>query len=143
MENFIKDSMRTESSLFKPLIDKDNKGYSQPRLIHAQMGMQTECAEFADALKKSLFYGKTLDVVNLKEELGDMMWYMTIAMDELGTDFQTEADRVIKKLKTRYPDKFSEDKAENRDLESERKILEQKEDVHISSMLDDKINSIV
>lgn len=124
MDNFIKDSVRTESSFFKELEDGEGLDYSKERLIHAQMGMQTECAEFTDALKKSLFYGKKLDAVNLKEELGDLMWYMAIAMDELGTDFQTEADRVIKKLKHRYPKEFTKDKAENRDLDTEREILE-------------------
>lgn len=141
MNNFIKDSVRTESSFFKELEDGEGLDYSKERLIHAQMGMQTECAEFTDALKKSLFYGKKLDAVNLKEELGDLMWYMAIAMDELGTDFQTEADRVIKKLKHRYPKEFTKDKAENRDLKGERDLLEQKQDdVHISSMLDDDLN---
>ena len=124
MKQFIQDSMRTESSLFNKLIDNNGKEYNQARLIHAQMGMQTEVAEFADALKKSLFYGKQLDIVNLKEELGDLMWYMAIAMDELDTNFTKEGDRVINKLKTRYPDKFTVDKAENRNLELERAILE-------------------
>jgi NTP pyrophosphatase (non-canonical NTP hydrolase) len=124
MNEFIKNSMRTESSLFNKLIDNNGKEYNQARLIHAQMGMQTEVAEFADALKKSLFYGKPLDIVNLKEELGDLMWYMAIAMDELDTNFTKEGDRVINKLKTRYPDKFTVGKAENRNLELERAILE-------------------
>lgn len=124
MKQFIQDSIRTESSLFNKLIDSDRKEYSQTRLIHAQIGMQTEVAEFADALKKSLFYGKPLDVVNLKEELGDLMWYMAIAMDELDTNFTAEGDRVINKLKTRYPDKFTTDRAENRNLDLERAILE-------------------
>lgn len=124
MNEFIKNSIRTESSLFNKLIDSKGKEYNQARLIHAQMGMQTEVAEFADALKKSLFYGKPLDIVNLKEELGDLMWYMAIAMDELDTNFTEEGDRVINKLKTRYPDKFTVDKAENRNLELERAILE-------------------
>lgn len=125
MNEFIKNSIRTESSLFNKLIDSKGKEYSQARLLHAQMGMQTEVAEFADALKKSLFYGKPLDVVNLKEELGDLMWYMAIAMDELDTNFTTEGDRVINKLKVRYPDKFAEANAENRNLALERSILEQ------------------
>lgn len=125
MNEFIKNSIRTESSLFNKLIDSKGKEYSQARLLHAQMGMQTEVAEFADALKKSLFYGKPLDVVNLKEELGDLMWYMAIAMDELDTNFTTESDRVINKLKVRYPDKFTEANAENRNLALERSILEQ------------------
>ena len=124
MNNFISDSMRTESSLFNQLIDEQGKTYDHKRLIHAQMGMQTETAEFTDALKKSLFYGKVLDVTNLKEELGDLLWYVAIAMDELGTDFETEMTRVINKLKVRYPEKFTINHAEYRDLANERIVLE-------------------
>jgi len=125
MKEFIEDSLRTESDGFYPLIAEDGVEYDRRRLLHAQMGMQTETAEFTDALKKSIFYGKPLDVVNLKEELGDLMWYMAIAFDELGTNFETEGKRVIKKLKARFPEKFTNDKAENRDLDTERKILEE------------------
>lgn len=124
MDKFIEDSIRTESSQFNKLVSTEGVEHSQERLIHAQMGMQTETAEFTDALKKSLFYGKPLDTVNLKEELGDLLWYVAIAMDELGTDFSTEAARVISKLKSRYPDKFTSECAENRNLETERKVLE-------------------
>lgn len=114
---FVKDAIRTESSNFH--IENVS-----PRLVHASMGFVTEAGEFQDALKKSLFYGKPLDVTNLKEELGDLLWYMAIAMDELGTDFDAEQDRVIRKLKARYPSKFDNALAENRDLVAERKILE-------------------
>jgi len=117
MDKFTKDCLRTESTLFnvKPGTD---------RLLHAAMGMQTESAEFTDMLKKHVFYGKPLDKVNLKEELGDMLWYIAIAMDVLDTTFSKEQNRVINKLKERYSDKFSQDKAENRDLEAERRVLE-------------------
>ena len=122
--NFISSCMRTESSEFNMLVDNDANIYKKERLIHAAFGMQTETAEFTDALKKSLFYGKVLDVTNLKEELGDLLWYVAIAMDELGTDFDAEAERVINKLKVRYPEKFTKDAAENRDLDAERVELE-------------------
>ena len=122
--DFIKDCIRTESTSFHLLEDGEGKDYNGNRLIHACMGMQTETAEFTDALKKSLFYGKTLDTVNLKEELGDLLWYVSIAMDELGTTYEAEMQRVINKLKLRYPEKFTEENAENRDLVKEREILE-------------------
>nr|DAF54324.1 MAG TPA: NTP-PPase-like protein [Myoviridae sp. ctnjE18] len=115
--SFIKDAIRTESDNFY----LENVG---ARLIHASMGLVTEAAEFQDALKKSLFYGKSLDTTNLKEELGDLLWYMAIAMDDLDTDFDAEQNRVIRKLKARYPSKFEKDLAENRDLVKERSILE-------------------
>lgn len=124
MSKFIEDSLRTESSEFNMLVDNDANMYKKERLIHAAFGMQTETAEFTDALKKSLFYGKVLDTTNLKEELGDLLWYVAIAMDELDTDFEAEMDRVINKLKVRYPKLFTQDAAEHRDLKAERASLE-------------------
>lgn len=115
---FIEDCLRTESTIFNINSEVDQ------RLIHVALGMQTESAEFSDALKKYVFYGKELDLVNLKEELGDMMWYMAIAFDALGTTFEEEQSRVINKLKTRYPDKFTSEAAENRNLAEERRVLE-------------------
>lgn len=123
--DFIKDCLRTESTQFCNLEDGAGIDYNKERLLHACMGMQTETAEFTDALKKSLFYGKTLDTVNLKEELGDLLWYVSIAMDELGTTYEAEMQRVINKLKLRYPEKFTEEDATNRDLFAERKLLEE------------------
>lgn len=67
---------------------------------------------------------RNLTRVNLAEELGDLFWYMAIVGDELGIKFEDVMDRNITKLKARYGEKFSEEKAEHRDLDSERKILE-------------------
>ena len=85
MRNFIKDCLRTESTRFCNLEDGEGKDYNKERLIHACMGMQTETAEFTDALKKAIFYGKTLDVVNLKEELGYLLWYEILPKIEIIT----------------------------------------------------------
>ena len=93
-------------------------------LIHASMGLVTEAGEFQDMLKKHLYYGRELDTVNLREEIGDLLWYCAIALEALDTDFQSVMQTNIDKLKARYPEKFTEEKAENRDLDKERKILE-------------------
>lgn len=114
-EEFVKQALRTESPQFNRL---------NPRILHAAFGFITESGEFADALKKSMFYGKELDVVNLKEEAGDILWYMAILFDELDTSFEEEMERVIGKLKIRFPEKFTEELAETRDLDAERKHLE-------------------
>lgn len=117
--NFVKDAIRTESpNFYAEKVD--------PRILHASIGFVTEAGEFQDALKKTLFYGEPLDYTNLKEELGDMLWYMAIAMDALGTSFEDEQDRVIRKLKKRFPSKFESSLAEevNRDRPAERAILE-------------------
>ena len=94
-------------------------------LLHAGMGMQTESAEFTDMLKKHVFYGKPLDKVNLREELGDQLWYISVACEILECTFEDIMSVNIDKLRARYPDGFTEYDAENRDLETERKILEQ------------------
>lgn len=98
-----------------------------PRIAHALFGLETEIGELIDPFKKFWFYGglKPIDLVNVKEEIGDILWYLAILMDEIDTDFDDEMERVIKKLKTRYPEKFTSHHATNRDLESERKTLEQ------------------
>jgi len=56
--------------------------------------------------------------------MGDLFWYLAIACDELGVEFESLMETNIAKLKARYGEKFSEHKAENRDLDSERRILE-------------------
>ena len=43
---------------------------------HMQMGIYTESAELIDVLKKNLAYGKDIDWVNVKEEIGDAFWYL-------------------------------------------------------------------
>ena len=94
------------------------------RLLHAGMGMCTEAGEFQDQLKRFLYYGKPLDCVNLAEEVGDTMWYLALAANALKLDLVDIATKNIEKLRARYPDRFTEHDALNRDLSAERRILE-------------------
>jgi NTP pyrophosphatase (non-canonical NTP hydrolase) len=93
-------------------------------LLHAQLGISTEAGEFADAIKKYLIYGKEIDKVNLVEELGDLAWYMGLAIQAIGSTWGAVFEANIKKLAARYPNKFSENDALKRDLDNERRILE-------------------
>ena len=117
--NYIEEALRTESNIGSVMLAED-----QIRLLHAGIGMSTESGEFLDALKKHIYYGKELDRTNLKEEIGDLCWYIAIALDVLGSDFETEMKRNIDKLQHRYPEKFTSHHANNRDLSKERSILE-------------------
>lgn len=70
MTSYIEQATRTESiDLFKV----DN-----PRLLHAAIGAVTEVTELLLAT----------DDVNVKEEMGDICWYVAIACDELGIGFE-------------------------------------------------------
>lgn len=98
-------------------------GWPNQRVLHAVLGCITEAAEMAEALIKQLETGE-FDETNMLEESGDLLWYLAIMFDELGTSFDTEQNRVIAKLKQRFPEKFTDEAANNRDLDAERKVLE-------------------
>jgi len=121
--NYLEESSRTAASDY-PSIEMRMKGDKMVDLLHAGIGLATESGEFLDALKKTIYYGKVLDEVNLAEELGDLLWYIALALRASDTDFDEQMQINIDKLKARFPDKFTEYHAENRNLEAERKILE-------------------
>lgn len=92
--------------------------------IHMLLGLCSEVGELQDAYKKHLAYGNKLDIVNVLEEIGDIRWYLANFCNIIGV---TEADIEginINKLKKRYPEKFTNELANNRDLEAEREVLE-------------------
>lgn len=92
--------------------------------LHMVLGMFTEVAEIADVFKKSLAYDKKIDWVNVKEEIGDVMWYIANLCELHEWSLEEILQTNIDKLKARYPEKFTNEKALNRDLETERLILE-------------------
>lgn len=92
------------------------------RAVHALIGTLTESAELAEAFLNYLNSG-TLDHINTFEEFGDVFWYYAIFVDEYKLDPSQPLINVINKLKKRYPEKFTQEAAENRDLEAERTIL--------------------
>lgn len=94
------------------------------KLFHYLVGIATESGELLDAIKKSIIYGKKLDLVNLKEEIGDCCWYIARLLDTLDFTFEEVMDVNIAKLKARYGEKFTEHAALNRNLAKEREILE-------------------
>lgn len=98
------------------------------RIMHGMIGMATETGELQDQVKKHLIYGKPLDVVNVIEEVGDVLWYCAIVLDACSSTFEAAFDRNIAKLKKRFPDKFTEHNALNRDLDAERAALEGTDD---------------
>lgn len=92
--------------------------------LHMVLGMQTEAAEIADVYKKTIAYKKPLDFVNIKEEIGDIMWYIANLCNMNGWDLREILDVNIAKLEARYPNSFNSFDALNRNLEKEREKLE-------------------
>lgn len=92
--------------------------------IHMILGLTTEVGELADIFKRELAYKKEIDKVNVEEEIGDILWYLINFCHVNNIDIEKCMGKNISKLYARFPEKFSEDKALIRDLENERKILE-------------------
>jgi hypothetical protein len=107
--------------------DKDKTVDSEinPRVFHGILGMATEAGELLDVLVKALD-GKPIDPVNIQEEMNDSNWYQAINHEALGLNWEEGLERNIAKLKARFPEKFTEENAEHRNLEVERQILEGK-----------------
>ena len=106
---------------------KSDKFYNDihPDIIHAAIGIATEAGEFLDPIKKSMFYSKPVDLVNMDEEIGDIMWYIAIYCNARGIQLSDVLATNINKLRKRYPEKFTNEHAINRDLEEERAVLEE------------------
>jgi len=97
-----------------------------PRTIHALIGLQSEVGELADAVKKRVFRGDALDKTNILEECGDILWYLNLMVDSCGSTLDKVMHMNIAKLEARYKERqFKAEASRDRDVEEERKILEQ------------------
>jgi NTP pyrophosphatase (non-canonical NTP hydrolase) len=83
-----------------------------------------KCLKLLDMQKKKFFYNKNINIENFLEITSDISYLLLIYTKINNIDLEKSMEININKLYKRYPDKFSSDKAINRDLETERKILE-------------------
>jgi NTP pyrophosphatase (non-canonical NTP hydrolase) len=94
-------------------------------IVHGIIGKATETIELLEALIEAALNETEIDLVNIKEEVGDGFWYDAILAKACGFTFEEAQQTNIAKLKARYPEKFTSENAEKRDLDKEREILEQ------------------
>ena len=85
-------------------------------LRDAAYGLNGEAGEVIDILKKHEFQGHELDVAHVKEELGDVAWYLALACSALGVHMSEILQANIDKLYKRYPTGFSADRSINREV---------------------------
>lgn len=101
----------TKDRTYTDLGERLQNNHGQLRLMHAVMGLAGEVGEVTDAVKKHVLYNKALDVKNVKEEAGDILWYMALLLDQIGSSFEEVMQMNHDKLEARYPGGFSEAKA--------------------------------
>lgn len=96
-------------------------------IIHAIIGKATEAGELLELLHATAINGEPFDVANAGEEIGDGFWYDALLARACGRTFDGIQRTNIAKLRHRFPDRFTEYDANNRDLFGERRILEEVE----------------
>ena len=92
---------------------------------HLCIGIGAEAGELLSEIQRWIYYGQPLNEVNLKEELGDLMWYVSQLCNRMGWSLSSVIAANISKLKARYPEKFTEElaKEENRDRVREAEMI--------------------
>lgn len=83
-----------------------------------------QTCKLLDYLKKKIYYNKPINDDEFKQTTLVIMILLQSYMNHFKIDIKDSFDTNINKLRSRYGDKFSSDKAINRDLDLEREILE-------------------
>jgi len=78
-----------------------------------------------DLCKKTMFYGKPLDLDRVRKLASSLFNTVMSNIRKIDGDAGKVMDTIIVKLKARYGNKFENEKAEKRDLNKERSILEE------------------
>ena len=87
----------------------------EQRLLDAAAGLAEEAGEALGIVRKHLFMNHPLDQARLTIELGDALWCLTAAAGALGVSLESVAAANIAKLRTRYPDGYSNERSVRRD----------------------------
>jgi NTP pyrophosphatase (non-canonical NTP hydrolase) len=80
--------------------------------------------ELVDYSKKYLAYGKPMDQIEYIRSVGYLLGAINNLAFSLKIDLDEYMEKIIQKLRKRYPNKFDADQAINRDTTAERVILD-------------------
>lgn len=102
----------------EPVASYTEEHVNHLRAVHALMLLTSEVGELSEAIVNK-------DSVNIAEELGDIMWGVSLLAKSQGITLEQCAKANIAKLAKRYPGKFSTDAALNRDKEAEMSAVKE------------------
>lgn len=120
------------SAISSPIFDEKNKKTKgdiidnvNPNFFHGVLGIMTEASELAEIVNE-LFKNpdRIVDPVHVHEEMHDISWYTAILHDAVGKSWRKGMENNTEKLRVRFPEKFTDELAANRNIEAEREMLE-------------------
>lgn len=98
-----------------PDFGQPSAGTRYADLVCGALGLTGESGEVADLVKKTIFHGHKFSYsTEIKEELGDALWYIALICNALHISLEEVMEQNIEKLKKRYPKGFSEEASRNR-----------------------------
>lgn len=75
-------------------------------LVNATLGLTGEAGEVAEHVKKAIFHGRGIDRDHMRDELGDVLFYLAWLADVVDLSLDDVMNRNVEKLRERYPDGF-------------------------------------
>jgi NTP pyrophosphatase (non-canonical NTP hydrolase) len=83
-------------------VEKNNKILENSSLLFASLGLAGECGEFIEVIKKGHRVGREIDNEKAISEAGDVFFYYTKILNELGITLEDVIEYNIRKLNKRY-----------------------------------------
>lgn len=97
---------------------RDQRYLENRELIHACMGLSGETGELVDLVKKSVNYGKPLDIEKLLNEAGDVIHYLARILDSYDFTLEHAKAANLDKLAARFPQGYTDKAAiERKDVQ--------------------------
>jgi NTP pyrophosphatase (non-canonical NTP hydrolase) len=66
--------------------------------LHMAIGISGEAGELLDAVKKATIYRKPLDIANIVEECGDLLFYISGILDSIPRSYPSDTGKAIQTL---------------------------------------------
>ena len=119
---FVRETTSKASSDFPSLLSRltelEVEDANVPRLMTAAFGISAEAGELVEIIKKIFLQGKPYNeenIIHMKKEAGDILWYMSQLCIALDTTFEELMEINYQKLSARYPEgTFNIHRSENR-----------------------------
>lgn len=86
--------------------DAMRRSYIPGRRVNHVLGIAGEAGEVCELVKKDEYHAKPYDKEKMKDELGDVLWYVTAMAEDHGYTLEEIAEGNALKLAKRYPNGF-------------------------------------